>query len=578
MPKNSPAFSQKAQELVAARLKNKFSQQENQNSELLAKDFQAKLKPIDSKINVQAKSIPLLSSLQFDKALAWLGTNSLYFNIATKILKRVRYGSEADKSAPEAKSSGQKILDVAEDATLKARHLAQYTLHARPPEEDNDRMDDIFGDLAHDTTSFGLGRWSYYFNAFVQPHLLWIRAFFPKSSNPIIDLPNRVFKAFDVISSRLTSSFWNLRRFGLALVPHGNKEASSRNEEENTNVRHFLTLVEAVVPHIMWDGLAGIPFGKSLPQGRLRTMLHKNYIDSKEKLQNAIGSGEDKVHKLLNSVWANFKANGKSILTGTYKDPTDPYSPEINLEDYETQEHSKIFLRSKAFSKFIGFFVGPTTFALNTLSSVTGVTGELLNSSTLKQNSQRLTDVATAMMSMIYTSSEVAANIDKFYVSTKQEHRKPDEGWRWRNLRVGTYGVLGMAHRFSKIFQSVPRTNTEGLHSVLAAPFRLIGKVFHKLRLDDPLLEPLFMLFFSDNRLVAHTDEYNNEFENASAHDKRHAAKHEAIVAVDASKSEKFMTGLKNTAMKLSIIPRVLTFDPDVQHINAMKDQCQGIL
>ena len=74
------------------------------------------------------------------------------------------------------------------------------------------------GDLSHDDTSFGLGKWSYYFNAFLQPYLTGIRILLPKSSNAIVDLPNRFVKAIDVLTSRTTSAFWNLRRFGQAFI------------------------------------------------------------------------------------------------------------------------------------------------------------------------------------------------------------------------------------------------------------------------------------------------------------------------------------------------------------------------
>ena len=134
----------------------------------------------------------------------------------------------------------------------------------------------------------------------------------------------------------------------------------------------------------------------------------------------------------------------------------------------------------------------------------------MINSQPIRNFSDGLTNQANALMSLVYLTGEVPANINEFFKKSKAGVSN-----RHYNLLVAGIGTLGMLNRIkvNPIFSSI-------LNGIKLKPF-----------LDkwDTLFKNFFLLFFSANRWVLHYDEKVSAEITSSYQDVEISKKHDKL-------------------------------------------------
>jgi hypothetical protein len=131
----------------------------------------------------------------------------------------------------------------------------------------------------------------------------------------------------------------------------------------------------------------------------------------------------------------------------------------------------------------------------------------------LRELSGKATDLANGLMSLVYLTGEVPANLNEYLkkgASGGDQNRK-------RNLAVFGIGFLGMLNRIKIL---------PGIRSILE--MTQIKKILD--RFDKPLRH-FFLFFFSYNRLVLHADEKAKQEANASIRDLMDSEKHNNLTS-----------------------------------------------
>lgn len=502
--------------------------------------------------NETEHKVPKISRKYLDVSFARLASSSVLLHT---VLNGVNEYIQKNDDGSFGNHFLKRVVRTLSDLSLRARHMAQYSLHARPNQESEGiEADDIYGDKTHNLHSMLLGNFVHQLNAFVSPYIGIARAFLSpeeelRGFSKLIQTPvKRILNAFDTTSQRLSSLFWNIRRITMALVPYNGGIRTDVLERRSNNIRDIWELAISNV-FLRIHEFAKNNLGKKTHRfldGHLRK-FHLDYEQAKRNQLQAshrIGSSKE-ANELFQEAVDNISNKFAAIKTGHYRDPEgNPKS----IGEAEP-EHAKWYIKSKMLSQILGLPVGISSAAINTVSLVAGILGDLLGIDAIRHFSQNLTDKATGLQSLLYISSEVPANLDKAIMSIDPKHKQEfmelsplekitkspqfivnilkDKNFKASNLKVFIIGALAMASRISYL---MPRFIRE------------------KLWLDNPLLKPLFFWFFSENRRILHTDEFENMKKDSSISEIKEAEKHKHWIHI------------------ARLIPRVLSKDKDVYY------------
>jgi hypothetical protein len=455
--------------------------------------------------NPQINKVPLVSMVSLDLAFAKVGSWMM-------ILKSfLSFFISDDDSANSRKPSFLKVID---DLALKVRQQCQYSIHAQPGLNLR-KPDDIAGDIVHNMQSARLGSAVYKYNAFVGPWLSILKIFFPYSNNLVFGLIPRMIDFADSSIMKLTNIFWNLRRITKSLIPYDGGISSQELLKKQSDVRQLMGFY--------WRSLIINPYNTVL-----KYLLKDKARDFVIPLSQTNFYDRYQIRAIQTKTFDDYFSNFKPLFSKKYFSVHE--GKNINLGE-EEPENSKFYIRSKILSQILGLWSGSIGAVLNTASIATGFVANLTNSRSIKNFSEGLTNQANALMSLVYLTGEVPANINEFF-----KKRKAGVSNRHYNLLVAGIGTLGMLNRI--------KLNP------------IISYIFDAIRLKpfldrwDKLFKNFFLLFFSANRWVLHYDEKISAERTSSNQDVEISKKHDKL------------------SKHISLPFRVLIGDPDVVYTN----------
>jgi len=454
-----------------------------------------------AKSNSTKAQVPLISKVGLDLAFAKVGSWMM-------ILKSVLSFFISDEDAANFKKVT--FLKSIDDLAFKVRQQCQYSIHAQPG-LDLRKPDDIAGDIVHNMQSARLGSAVYNYNAFVAPWLGVLKIFFPYSNNLVFGFIPRMIDFADSSITKLTNIFWNLRRITKSLVPYDGGISSESLLGKQSEVKQLMSFY--------WRSLIVNPYNAVL----------KFFLKDKAKDFQISSNSNDffdryQIREIQSKTLDDYLSNFKALFSKKYFSIHEGKT--INIGD-EEPENSKLYVRSKILSQVLGFWAGSIGAVLNTASIGTGFVANLINSQPIRNFSEGLTNQANALMSLVYLTGEVPANINEYF--KKRKFDVPNKNY---NLVVAGLGALGMLNRIklNPLFGYI-------LQAIKIKPF-----------LDrwDRLFKNFFLLFFSANRWVLHYDEKASAERTSSYQDVEISKKHDKL------------------SKHLSLPFRVLIGDPDV--------------
>lgn len=436
----------------------------------------------------------LIKQINLDLCFARIGTLAM---VLRSILSGF-FGSGRDNDINSTKTHK---LDVFDDFLHKIRQLAQYSIHAQQGNGFR-KPDDITSDSVENMVAASLGHKVYGLNAFVAPWFGLFKAFFPYHDNPIWGFVPRMVDFCDNATGKLTNMFWNIRRIGKAFVAYDGGIRSDAFIEKQNAVRD-------VISHYANRYLFN---PNSLIFKPLQKLWNKIFGASDSTVKSdfekySTQRQEEKVKALSRDMWTNFKNNFHAIWSPTYRCAhQDGKLKKIGIEEPENQ---KWYVRLKIASKCLGLPAGILGSILNGTGIGLNFLGSFFNIKSLKQISDKATDFANGLMSLVYLTGEVPANLNEFI----KKHK--DDPSRTKNLMVFGIGMLGMLNRIKilPVFSSL-------MNFIKLKP--LLDKC-------DKVLRHFFLLFFSYNRLVLHSDEKRERENLSSVKDIIEADKHNNI-------------------------------------------------
>jgi len=436
-------------------------------------------------LELQKTHKPAIQVHQVDLAHAKVGTACMLAKIALSPFLSDEILNDPTKSTP------LKFLD---DGLRKIRQESQYSIHARPGSS-LQSPDDIHSDLVHNLEAAALGKSVYQLNAFLAPWLLIAKTFFPFKHNFFMGFIPRLLDFADNTIGKLTNIFWNLRRITMGLLPYDGGLSSQALLEKQNEVRdlfryyfnrHILKPTKGLLEQV--PGL-------------------RHQSDQLNLREEFLLSTEDRVVSLRQKSLGNYLKNLVALFSSNYVCPHDEDGTVKRIGTDEPTNHP-LFVRSKILSKVLSLPAGLGGTVLNISSIFVNFLGSVLDSQRIRKVSDRLTDYANAMMALVYLTGEVPANINKYFYK-----KHTDSDTAKRNLLVAGIGSAAMLNRIKILpgFSFVMRQI--GLKKIL--------DTFHR------QLEHCFLLFFSLNRLVIHTDEKAQIAKTSSAEALEKAKKHE---------------------------------------------------
>ncbi len=465
----------------------------------------------DTKITEIAKDLSLA------KLASWMQIIS-----ATLSVFNPKHNSRSYEVPKFQSSSQTNLMSFFQDLFLRFRMMAQMSLHAKKGGA-GIPGDDIAQCELHNISARKLGQLVYKFHAFWSvPSLLAQKIIFGTDS-PF----SRALSIVDRVMRMSTNIFWNMRRITLGMLPYINHELITSTDSEaykkfsavskpiktlmaelSARFSSFIYLkIHKTMPPFVLD-ILGNYFGFSLAN------LRREYTGNTE-LQH-----QGRLRDLFQIAVTNLQANIKAFMTGKHKSILSGEIQDISQEEPDTPPW---YLKSKLFASILNPFVGISAFGLNSLSMLLGVVGEIFQGKNthLLSLAQNLSDISNGAMSSIYLLGEVFAHASKM----QQAYRRSGE-IKYDNLTSLTIGSLGMGWRLVKsIFAALA---IPGMH------FQKLGETCNKVlhsRLDN-ILDPLFLLFFSVNRVVSHGRSLENEGRAASEKAKSQAAKSQEPLAI----------------------------------------------
>jgi hypothetical protein len=317
--------------------------------------------------------------------------------------------------------------------------------------------------------------------------------FFPYSNSPIMGLLPRLVDSLDNGMGKLTNIFWNIRRIGKAFVAYDGGMKSSAFTEKQNEVRKVISFY--------WDNHIKKYFN----------LFYRSIFRSKDPMANinlsqiVTHEDEQEIARIKNEMWANLKNNFKAIGSQTYK-----CAHEGGIQKgvgEEEPQNQKWYVRMKIASKCLGLPAGAMAGLSNILGIGLNIIGSIFNAKRVRVLSDKCTDFGNGLMSLVYLTGEVPANLNEYF------RKKNYEGvLDYRNLIAFGIGILGMVNRIKEL----PIFN------------RILSLAQIKPILDkfDKPLRHFFLLFFSYNRLVLHSSERKAEESKASNQDLEEASKH----------------------------------------------------
>lgn len=391
-----------------------------------------------------------------------------------------------------AKITFVKFLD---DFFKKIRQVAQYSIHAQPGLGQRE-PDDITSDLVHNLEAAALGKSVYNLNAFIAPWLSFVRALLPYNSNLILGLGSRMVDFADNTIGKITNLFWNFRRISKGLIPYDGGVTTEQLTEKQMEVRELISYYWH--KHIL------------SPIGMVKQLVSKNqkYVFEENNRRLLLMKLTKNNNLIQGNALSNYWNNIQAFITGKYTCPheTGSNKKEIGTDEPENQKwYVRLKLLSQALSLPAGFFGA----ILNGSSIGVDLLGNIFANHNLRNFSSKMTDYANGLMSLVYITGEVPANINEYI---KKRNKGVDQAEARQNLYVAGIGALGMVNRM-KILPVIKQLfNTIGLK-------KLLDKY-------ERTLENFFLLFFSANRLVLHADERKVQALKSSARDLQSAYKH----------------------------------------------------
>lgn|GEM_PF-3935641 len=427
---------------------------------------------------------PLISSIGLDLAFAKIGSWMMILKSALSFLI-----SDAD-AGDNKKTSFLKVID---DLAFKVRQQCQYSIHAQPGLNLR-KPDDIAGDIVHNMQSAKLGSAVYNYNAFVAPWLGALKIFFPYSNNPVFGLIPRMIDFADSSIIKLTNIFWNLRRITKSLIPYDGGISSESLSSKQSEVRRLMGFY--------WKQFIINPYNSVL-----NYFLRDKAIDYQIPSSRVDYYDRYEIKEIVSKTVEDYISNWKALFSKKYFSVHE--GKQINIGD-EEPENSKIYVRSKILSQVLGFWAGGIGSVLNSASIATGFIGNLFNFTGIRNISENLTNQANALMSLVYITGEVPANINEFFKKKKLGIANANY-----NLLVAGVGVLGMLNRIK--------------HNPLLGYMLKLINIKPFLDRWDRLFKNFFLLFFSANRWVLHHDEKVSAKEFTSFQDIEKSKKHDSF-------------------------------------------------
>jgi hypothetical protein len=430
------------------------------------------------------KVVPLVSKIGLDLAFSKIGSVMM-------ILKSVLSFLISDEDASNNKKTT--FLKVIDDLAFKVRQQCQYSIHAQPG-MDIRKPDDIASDMVHNMQAAKLGTFVYHYNAFVAPWLGLLKVFFPYSDNPLFGLVPRMIDFADTSIVKLTNLFWNLRRITKSLVPYDGGIRSESLFNKQSEVRKlmgfywknfFINPYNAIVKYFLKDKSTSF----EIPQSQI------DFYDRYE------------IREIQAKTIDDYLKNWRALFSSRYFSVHEGKNIKIGDEE---PENSNIYVRSKILSQVLGIWAGGFGAVLNSASIATGFISNFFNLAGMRKISEGLTNQANALMSLVYLTGEVPANINEYFKKKKLGIANANY-----NLLVAGIGALGMLNRIKlnpicRIF----------LNAIKLKPF-----------LDkwDRLFKNFFLLFFSANRWILHYDEKLVAIKNSSNYDNEYSKKHDNL-------------------------------------------------
>lgn len=398
----------------------------------------------------------------------------------------------------DPETSKTKTLDIVDDYLHKLRQQSQYSIHAQPG-SDRRQPDDIASDMVENMAAASLGNNVYKLNAFVAPWLSLFKTFFPYNDNPIWGLIPRMADFVDNGTSKLTNIFWNIRRIGKAFVAYD-------GGIDSTAFRHKQNEVREVISYYTNRIFLKNSSRLFSPFINLWYKLFSADQHHLPKLMTLHSGDEQRIKALKKELFNNFWNNFKAIGSATYNCAHQGGIPKVVGSG--EPENQVWYVKLKIASKCLGLPAGAIGALLNTAGIGLGFLGSLFNIKPLRALSNKSTDIANGLMSLVYLTGEVPANLNEFI---KKGIQQTDPN-RYRNLAVFGIGTLGMLNRIK----------------ILPGISTMMNLVKIKPLLDrfDKTLRHFFLFFFSYNRLVLHSDEKAIEVKTAPIEELQEAEMH----------------------------------------------------
>lgn len=434
------------------------------------------------------------------------------------MLAKVALSLLGDTSNPK---SGLGFLD---DLLKKIRQVSQYSIHAQPGHGLR-KPDDISSDAVHNLEAAALGRTVYKLNAFISPWLSVARPFLPGRALPLLGVATRLLDFTDNAIGKLTNMFWNIRRVSKGLVPYDGGISSDALTEKQSEVREMFS-------HYLNKFILN-------PSKRLVNAVLKSRSSYRFDIKETRESYDDvRFAELAAKSFKNYVNNCKALFSNFYDCPhEDGYvSKRVGSEE---EENNPTYVRSKIASQIISLPAGIIGTVLNGTGIAVNLVGNLFDSEGITKLSDKLTDQANGLMSLVYLTGEVPANINEFFRKKRVLGREDS-----KHLVAAGIGALGMLNRM-KVLPGIKQVfNLVGVKPILDR--------FHK------QLEHFFLMFFSYNRLILHLHEKEDAKQVASAEDIIRSKKHDNV--------------WKHVTLPL----RVLLMDKDVTYLEGKVNNFAG--
>lgn len=378
-----------------------------------------------------------------------------------------------------------KFISPAKDLCMKIRMLAQYSIHANPGSPKmgcDDMLRDSNSNLA--ATTIGVKVYSYYaFKAlwvWLAKHVL-VPKFLPK--NIVGKLADKFLNICDLVMGRAASTYWNWRRTSMAMTPFSpDGMTTGKVDEANEKIKGAMALFTTNLSPILIHPIATLLNPVLKLMGTSSDNILKQWELDKESLAKKVKDiskeygVEDKPEELIKSAFSYFQQNIGVLKTGKYTIE----GRERNLGD-DSPDKEKWYVKSRLLSKIMGLPVGVIGTVGNIFSGGLGIVGELFDHQGMKNWSNQLTAIPTALMSILYTTGEIPAHLNTIIQGLKKGE------FRLENLGILTTGILGSFGSFLRPFTDKVKT------------------AFN-----------FFYLFFSWNRLQLHRNDYKQICENAT--------------------------------------------------------------